>query len=563
MTRKGYTYIRYSDNLLVLGNSRKEAETGLEDIRFFSGQRLRLKLNKTHTPLRSLNQGFVFLGIYYKNLTRAISNGKIAKIRQKIYQLTERFGHRPSKLMGKLNLTLKGISRYYGILDSEFQMVEIDQFVVEKLTPVLSGYVKKKVFPDLKSLLAFIEPIEFLSMAYKTGKTENLKDLAGAALKTALAVPVQTKPTPASQKTIKESVRSADRAVSRRKQKYLKSRSLSSELVVSTFGAFIGKRANRIVVSSKGKKLADIPSDQIKNIIVTTKGVTLSSDLIYECSKKRISTFFLENDGPPYAMIHGAFHPHASIALEQLKTIENGGGISIARRVVFGKLKNQLNLMKFYGRSRKKNQKFQQSLSALDKKIDALIDEGKKIDENISRIKIRDRLFSIEGRGAAAYWDLVRMLLADDIAFSGRVRKGAKDLINSLLNYGYAILYAKIWKAVTLAGLNPYLSFLHEPQAGKPSLVFDMIEEFRAQGVDRAIFTMITRNETLRIDPKTGLLKEKTKQKLIENVMERLASIVPYRRKKITLDEVIRLQQRHLAECITNNKAYKPFVGRY
>ena len=199
----------------------------------------------------------------------------------------------------------------------------------------------------------------------------------------------------------------------------------------------------------------------------------------------------------------------------------------------------------------------------MDQKVEALIEEGKKIEETLSRTYIRDRLFSIEGRGAAAYWDLVRILLADDMAFGGRVRKGAKDLINSLLNYGYAILYSKIWKAVTLAGLNPYLSFLHEPQPGKPSLIFDMIEEFRAQAVDRAVFTMITRNEALRIDPKTGLLKEKTRQKLIENVMERLASIVPYRRKKITLDEVIRLQQRHLAECITSDKVYRPFVGRY
>ena len=132
----------------------------------------------------------------------------------------------------------------------------------------------------------------FLSDAYTAGKKDNLKDLAGAALKTALAVPAQKKLAPVPPKTIRESVKSADRAVSRRKQKYIKTRSLSSELVINTHGAFIGKRTNRIVVSSKGKKLADIPADQIKNIIVTTKGITLSSDLIHECSKKRISTFF-------------------------------------------------------------------------------------------------------------------------------------------------------------------------------------------------------------------------------------------------------------------------------
>jgi len=60
-----------------------------------------------------------------------------------------------------------------------------------------------------------------------------------------------------------------------------------------------------------------------------------------------------------------------------------------------------------------------------------------------------------------------------------------------------------------------------------------------------------------------GLLNEETRRKVAQNVLERLASLVPYRKRKIQLDEVIRLQPRRLARCLEREKAYRPFVGRY
>ncbi|WP_449244649.1 CRISPR-associated endonuclease Cas1, partial [Desulfobacca acetoxidans] len=43
-----------------------------------------------------------------------------------------------------------------------------------------------------------------------------------------------------------------------------------------------------------------------------------------------------------------------------------------------------------------------------------------------------------------------------------------------------------MWRALLLAGLNPHISFLHSFQEQKPTLAFDLIEEFRSQVVDRA-----------------------------------------------------------------------------
>jgi len=562
MLQNGYAYVRYSDNMIILCRSRKDAEEALDDFKYFSTSALKLILNENPHPIKSLDNGFVFLGIYYRGGVRAISNAKMAKIKRKLKAITHPNAH-PDFLLDKVNRSLAGLRNYYCIIEPEEQMMEIDQYMEERIAPLLAGYVRQDLYRNVRDLLGYLRPLEFASRAYNRKKEETLRELAGAALKLAISTKEKKENTQSMKAEIRKGVMSADKAISSRKRKFLRTKRMASEVVVSTHGAFLGKRGKRIVISSRGKTLLSNPLDRTRNVIIANKGITISSDLIYECSNKKISIFFMEAYGPPYAMVHIPSPPHASIGISQLEARRNGQGTRIAKSIVIGKIKNQLNLMKFYGRSRKDDEQFQKTLDVMETEIDSLVAHAKEVKGNGVETRVRDKLFSIEGRAASSYWGLVKMLLADDVVFSGRVRKGASDLVNSILNYGYGILYARVWRAVTLAGLNPYLSFLHELQKNKPTLVFDMIEEFRSQAVDRAVFTMFTRGENLDLNCKTGLLTDKSRKKVIENVLLRLASFVPYRGKKLQLAEVICLQPRHLAVCMEEDKKYRPFVGRY
>jgi group II intron reverse transcriptase/maturase len=77
MMKKNYAYVRYSDNVIILCHSMKEARTSLEDLKFFVKDMLKLSLNNDPQPIKTLDQGFVFLGIYYQNDSRAISHKKL------------------------------------------------------------------------------------------------------------------------------------------------------------------------------------------------------------------------------------------------------------------------------------------------------------------------------------------------------------------------------------------------------------------------------------------------------------------------------------------------------
>ena len=133
--------------------------------------------------------------------------------------------------------------------------------------------------------------------------------------------------------------------------------------------------------------------------------------------------------------------------------------------------------------------------------------------------------------------------------------------LNSLLNYGYSILYARIWQAVLRRKLNPTISIIHAPQPGKPTFVYDIIELFRAQAVDRVVISLVQKKEPLAL--KDGLLDSNTKKLLVQNLAERINRYERYRGTECRLCDIIRLQVKEIAEYIDSGTKYKPYIAKW
>ena len=83
-----------------------------------------------------------------------------------------------------------------------------------------------------------------------------------------------------------------------------------------------------------------------------------------------------------------------------------------------------------------------------------------------------------EGIASVNYWEAVSLLLPNEINFKNRNQKPENDVVNSMLNYGYAILASEIAKNIVTLGLDPYCGLLHADLKRRQSLIFDLIEEF-------------------------------------------------------------------------------------
>ena len=63
----------------------------------------------------------------------------------------------------------------------------------------------------------------------------------------------------------------------------------------------------------------------------------------------------------------------------------------------------------------------------------------------------------------------------------------ASDVINSLLNYGFGILYGEVTKQLNVLGLDCFVGFYHKNEFSRLALVHDMIEPFRHL-VERSVY---------------------------------------------------------------------------
>ncbi len=335
-------------------------------------------------------------------------------------------------------------------------------------------------------------------------------------------------------------------------------------LIVDQYGAFLGKHSERLRVSKGKEKLVEAPLLTLEMVLVTTRGVSISADAVRACSERGIPIHFLGYGGKPYASLYAAgLTGTVRTRRAQLLAFEDERGVALAKAFASGKVQNQANLLKYMAKYRKaKDLKLHDEVRAAAEKVSKHVSEisglrAERVDE------LRPQLLSAEGRAAKEYWSAVKSLLLADLDWPGRRTRGAKDPLNSALNYGYGILYSQVERAAVLAGLDPYAGYLHADRPGKPSLVLDMIEEFRQTVVDRTVFGLVNKGVNIALDER-GRLDEPTRRTLAEKVLARLEAGERYERKKQSLRIILQTQARHVATFVRGDRAkYTPFVARW
>ena len=180
----------------------------------------------------------------------------------------------------------------------------------------------------------------------------------------------------------------------------------------------------------------------------------------------------------------------------------------------------------------------------------------------VTDVGFMQKLVGHEAQIAIRYWAYIRELMSDDeVGFERREHQGATDIVNSMLNYGYAILYTRVWQALLAAHLNPFNSLIHARQDGKPTLVYDFVEIFRSQVVDRVVISLVQKGQDLEV--RKGLLTDETRQLLVKSVMERLARYEKYQREEMKMEQIIFRQANLLAKAFEGTDEFKPYVAKW
>lgn len=335
-----------------------------------------------------------------------------------------------------------------------------------------------------------------------------------------------------------------------------------SQLILSGFGIFLSKKSERLIVRKGKDVIYQFPLFRVHEVVVGSKGISISTDLLEELCLRGIRLSFLNYIGKPYAMITS---PMLSATVqarrEQILAFSDKRGLEFGKAVVLGKIKNQERLLRYFGKYLKKEdeERF--------KKIDAITSKLRQLWRKIPAVggasvdESRGSLMGIEGTAGRIYWDGIKEIIGHKVEFFGREHRGATDGVNSLLNYGYGILYSQVWGAVINAGLEPFAGFLHVDRPGKPSLVLDLVEEFRQPVVDRTVVAHV--NLGVNIGMKDGLLDADTRKSIGDRVIERLLTTENYRGKQYQIRSIIQMQARRLASYLRGEKDYRAFSFKW
>lgn len=246
-------------------------------------------------------------------------------------------------------------------------------------------------------------------------------------------------------------------------------------IILNSYGVLLQKENNLFCIKSHdGKKL--IPPRDVRSISIS-KGARISSDAVLMAIENEIDVFFIDKSGMPQGRIwSNQYGSVSTIRKRQLEFIYSDRSLGWIKDLIIYKMDNQSALLLAL-----KDDKDTRNERIAQRAINAIADHQTKI-QKLEGKMIHDVAPSLRGwEGAASkrYFEALSAYLPDKYKFEKRSQNPAIDPFNSLLNYGYGILYGKIEGALIKSGLDPYVGIFHRDDYNRPALVYDIIERYR------------------------------------------------------------------------------------
>lgn len=262
------------------------------------------------------------------------------------------------------------------------------------------------------------------------------------------------------------------------------------QLIINTYGTYVHIKDDlfEVRVKTEGvEKKHHFASQKVTSILLS-KGSAISTDAIILAMKNNIDILVFEYDGMPIGRFwHSRPGSTSKIRKKQLESSLNDIGLFWVKSWLGDKIGNQIEFLK----SLKKNRAAR--AEEIQEAIDKITEQQRKIKETEGKdISIVDaRLRGLEGTSGRYYFQMLSSLLNKEYQFKGRSFRPATDPFNAFLNYAYGILYSRVEKSLIIAGLDPFVGFMHRDDYNMKSLVFDFIEPYRIIA-DEVIFKLFS-----------------------------------------------------------------------
>ena len=329
-------------------------------------------------------------------------------------------------------------------------------------------------------------------------------------------------------------------------------------LYLTEQGATIYKEHQRFIIwVPEQENKIEIPIREVERILLFGN-IQLSTQAIGACLQQPIAVLFLNSSGQYKGHLWSLESTHLSSELNQIdKQKDSRFQLSFCRAIVRGKLMNSRQLLLRLNRKR--------HVPEVELAIAGIYDDIEAID----RVRNIDKLRGYEGIGAARYFPAFGQLMTHPaFTFSQRNRQPPTDPVNSLLSFGYTLLFNNVLSLIIAEGLSPYFGHFHYGEERKPYLAFDLMEEFRSPVVD-ALVLRIVNNSIFKPDDfdfiaSTGgvYLNSDARKVFFQQFERRINELIshPDLQPQVTYRQAIQLQVRRYKRSLLRGEVYEPFL---
>ena len=271
---------------------------------------------------------------------------------------------------------------------------------------------------------------------------------------------------------------------------------------------------------SKPTKLFDVPCGHVSRI-VAFGSVAISSGLRSWAMYNGVDIVLASRRGSYLGIMQGTkTETHSARLITQVEINDTPRQLEISCAIIRAKIHKQIVVLQRFSK-RESEEKVSNAITNM-RKFMTMLDDTASIDEAMG----------LEGAAAKEYFAAYGALLPNELAFTTRSRQPPLDLANASLSFLYTVLLGECVTALRAAGMDPGLGVLHNPQAKRPSLALDLLEEFRPLVADQVVLNAARRNRLTskhaRKDPKGQgiLLTKKGREEILKAYEERMLQVV-------------------------------------
>jgi CRISP-associated protein Cas1 len=236
------------------------------------------------------------------------------------------------------------------------------------------------------------------------------------------------------------------------------------------------KLANENIIIKSGDREEHIPFRKVHQIVALGR-IHFSTPFLTHCLKRSIPVIFLSHRGHYMGRLESLFTQTGHMAYLQWKCAEDPAfRLKIASAILRGKLTNYVDFLKS---RRHKDSEVAVALGEIERALAGQIEP----------CDVKE-CFGLEGHLTSVYYSAYSRLFKAELSFEKRSKHPPTDPVNSMLSFGYTLLYNDLRAIMAAHGLDSRIGFFHSNRGNRPALAMDMIEELRAPVVDRMVLRM-------------------------------------------------------------------------